>query len=121
MLIVVCAQVCGLRQRQWLLRALLFVCASLFALSAIAQSAPAEEDDDDADIEAPIQTTPEERASAAARLPTLNLSPSLLYDLLLSEIAIQRGNAASAARTYGDLARKTRDPRVARQIGRAHV
>jgi len=115
MLIVVCAQVCGLRQRQWLPRALLFVCASLFALSAIAQSAPAEEDDDDADIEAPIQTTPEERASAAARLPTLNLSPSLLYDLLLSEIAIQRGSAASAARTYGDLARKTRDPRVARR------
>lgn len=115
MLIVVCSQVCGLRQRQWLLRALLLVCASLFALSAIAQSAPAEDDDDDADIEAPIQVTPEERASATARLPTLNLSPSLLYDLLLSEIAIQRGNAASAARTYGDLARKTRDPRVARR------
>ena len=40
---------------------------------------------------------------------------SELYDMLLGEIAQQRGDYALAAKTYLELARRTRDPRVARR------
>ena len=36
-----------------------------------------------------------------------------LYEIMLGEIALQRGEYALAARTYTDLARRTRDPRIA--------
>src|SRR5712664_1420353 len=42
------------------------------------------------------------------------LNEPTLYDFLLGEIALQRGDVALAAKTYLDLARRTRDPRVAR-------
>ena len=38
-----------------------------------------------------------------------------LYDMLLGEIALQRGDYALAAKTYLELAKETRDPRVARR------
>ena len=38
-----------------------------------------------------------------------------LYDMLLGEIAQQRGDYALAAKTFLDLARSTRDPRIARR------
>jgi tetratricopeptide (TPR) repeat protein len=47
--------------------------------------------------------------------PQLELSERMLYDLLLGEIALQRGDPALAAKTFVDLARRTRDPRVARR------
>jgi tetratricopeptide (TPR) repeat protein len=40
---------------------------------------------------------------------------SALYDMLLGEIAQQRGDYALAAKTYLELAKRTRDPRVARR------
>jgi len=43
------------------------------------------------------------------------LSEPTLYDFLLGEIALQRGDYALAAKTYLELARMTRDPRVARR------
>ncbi len=45
----------------------------------------------------------------------LELSESNLYDLLLGEIALQRGDAKLAAQTYVEVAKRTRDPRVARR------
>jgi tetratricopeptide (TPR) repeat protein len=54
-------------------------------------------------------------AGAAAQSTPPDLSEPALYDLLLGEIALQRGDAALAARTYIDLARKVRDPRIARR------
>ena len=45
----------------------------------------------------------------------VELSEPTLYDFLLGEIALQRGDLSLAARTYLDLARRTRDPRVARR------
>jgi tetratricopeptide (TPR) repeat protein len=44
-----------------------------------------------------------------------DLSEPTLYDFLLGEIALQRGDYALAAKTYLELARATRDPRVARR------
>lgn len=55
-------------------------------------------------------------ANAQARepeLPKQELSGETMYEFLLAEIAGQRGNATLAAQAYADLARKTRDPRVA--------
>ncbi len=43
------------------------------------------------------------------------LNEPTLYDLLLGEIALQRGELPLAAKTYIDLARRTRDARVARR------
>ncbi|HET9350908.1 MAG TPA: tetratricopeptide repeat protein [Burkholderiales bacterium] len=44
-----------------------------------------------------------------------DLSEPTLYEFLLGEIAVQRGDLPLAAQTYLDLARRTRDPRVARR------
>src|SRR6266446_977824 len=43
------------------------------------------------------------------------LNEPTLYDFLLGEIALQRGDVTLAAQTYLDLAKRTRDPRVARR------
>jgi tetratricopeptide (TPR) repeat protein len=43
------------------------------------------------------------------------LSEPTLYDFLLGEIALQRGDLPLAAKTYLELARRTRDARVARR------
>src|SRR5436853_119567 len=43
------------------------------------------------------------------------LSEPTLYDFLLGEIALQRGDVTLAAKTYLELAKHTRDPRVARR------
>lgn len=48
-------------------------------------------------------------------VPSVALTPQLMYRLLASEIAAQRGQVGSAATTYLSLARETRDPRVARR------
>jgi tetratricopeptide (TPR) repeat protein len=58
----------------------------------------------------------EPAAGAEAResdLPKQELTGETMYEFLLAEIAGQRGNATLAAQAYADLARKTRDPRVA--------
>lgn len=48
-------------------------------------------------------------------LPKVELSATLLYSILASEIAAQRGDAASASKTYLYLARETKDPRLAQR------
>jgi len=45
----------------------------------------------------------------------VELSEPTLYDFLLGEIALQRGDLPLAAKTYVELAKRTRDPRVARR------
>jgi len=52
-------------------------------------------------------------------LPNVELSGELLYEFLLTEIAGQRGHRALAMKGSTDLARKTRDPRLARRA--AHL
>ena len=46
---------------------------------------------------------------------TKGLNEPTLYELLLGEIALQRGDYALAAKTYLDLARQTGDARIARR------
>ena len=50
-----------------------------------------------------------------APLPKQELTENLLYEYLLAEIAGQRGNVGLSAQAYVDLAKRTRDPRIARR------
>lgn len=58
---------------------------------------------------------PASSAKPAPELPPQELTPQLLYEYLLAEMAIHRKQFGLAARAYVDLARKTRDPRIARR------
>lgn len=48
-------------------------------------------------------------------LPKQELTPQILYQMLLAEIAGQRGDLNFSTRAYIDLARTTRDPRIAKR------
>ena len=58
-----------------------------------------------------IAPEPENRST----YPDQELTENLLYEYLLAEIAVQRGNVALSAQAYVDLAKRTRDPRIARR------
>lgn len=58
----------------------------------------------------------EEGAAPSARpLPKQDLTPQILYQFLLAEIAGHRGNLPLSSSAYLDLAKSTRDPRIARR------
>jgi tetratricopeptide (TPR) repeat protein len=62
------------------------------------------------------EPAPKEAAApvkADENLPKVALTPQTLYDLLVGEIAAQRGQVGVAASTLGKVAQQTRDPRVA--------
>lgn len=71
----------------------------------------------------PQQVAPVKPAQAEAGpvLPNITLSDELLYEYLLTEIASQRGQLALAVEGSADLARKTRDPRLARRAAQLAV
>ncbi len=48
-------------------------------------------------------------------LPAQELTETILYEFLIAEIAAQRGDIGLAAQAYVDLAKRTRDPRIARR------
>lgn len=48
-------------------------------------------------------------------LPAQELTPQILYQALLAEIAGQRGNLSLSVSAYLDLAKSTHDPRIARR------
>lgn len=81
----------------------LILCSLLLAACAQAPQRP----------EPPASTEP--RAEAELKLPNVELSDELLYEYLLTEIAAQRGYKDLAAEGGADMARKTRDPRLARR------
>ncbi|MGP1676375.1 MAG: tetratricopeptide repeat protein [Burkholderiales bacterium] len=58
---------------------------------------------------------PEQAAAAKPDLPKQDLTEAVLYEYLLAEIAGQRGALGLSAQAYADLAKRTRDPRIARR------
>lgn len=56
-----------------------------------------------------------DKASPNASLPTQELTGKLLYQILLAEIAAQRGRTNVAVTTYLEVAKATRDPRIAQR------
>lgn len=59
--------------------------------------------------------TGENAAPSHLDLPRVELTPDVLYDILLGEIAGHRGQVAVAASVLGRAAQKTRDPRLAQR------
>ncbi|MBU1426759.1 MAG: tetratricopeptide repeat protein [Gammaproteobacteria bacterium] len=84
--------------------ALLAACASTPQETVSSLPAPA----GNANLEQIIETT-------SPDLPKLELTAPMLYEFLLGDIAMQRDKPELAAQAYLDLARTTRDPRVARR------
>ena len=68
--------------------------------------------------ELPVELT--EPAETAA-IPNVELTPQILYQFLLAEVATQRGKYDLAARAHADLANSTRDPRIARRAAETAV
>lgn len=103
-----------------LLCALAFVvalsgCAQQPGRTSGAKSVEASVDDEAADD---IASSPGQQTSAddaRSVLPLQDLTDTILYEFLLAEIAGQRGNAGLSAQAYFDLAKRTRDPRIARR------
>ncbi|MEI6130047.1 MAG: hypothetical protein WCR59_08295, partial [Planctomycetota bacterium] len=52
-------------------------------------------------------------------LPKIELSQPILFRLLLADIALQRGQINVAVQSYLELARETRDPRIAQRATEA--
>jgi tetratricopeptide (TPR) repeat protein len=94
-----------------LARRLSLVCALLCGVQA-AFAQTNEVDDADEPAAANQNAAP---AKPQEPLPALDLSESILYQYLLAEIALQRGQANLATRNFLDLARRTHDPRLARR------
>jgi tetratricopeptide (TPR) repeat protein len=82
------------------------------------QAAPAgQATQSDSDADAPDANQQAAAAEPETRpdLPKQELTENILYEFLLAEIAGQRGNVGLAAQAYVDLAKRTRDPRIARR------
>lgn len=92
---------------------LVITVAGLLAAAGCAQTPPAPPADaKPVAAERAEAPAPESRAPA---LPAQELTDQILYEFLLAEIAGQRGNPGLSAQAYVDLARRTRDPRIARR------
>jgi tetratricopeptide (TPR) repeat protein len=91
------------------LLAALAALASSVALHA--QPQPAESEEEEEEAESPSSAAP----APPGKLPAQELTEPILYEFLLGEIARQYGNPGLAAQTYIDLAKRTRDPRIARR------
>src|SRR5262245_6864605 len=59
-----------------------------------------------------VTARPEQRQPS---LPGVELSEEVLFKMMLAEVAVQRDQPHIAVQTYLDLARTTRDPRVAQR------
>jgi tetratricopeptide (TPR) repeat protein len=75
----------------------------------------------DAEAKTPAAQSEASTESREPELPRQELTGETMYEFLLAEIAGQRGNATLAAQAYADLARKTRDPRVAERATQVAV
>jgi tetratricopeptide (TPR) repeat protein len=70
---------------------------------------------------------PESTAAAAPapapkpELPNQELTEAVLYEYLLAEIAGQRGSIGLSAQAYADLAKRTRDPRIAKRAAEVAI
>jgi tetratricopeptide (TPR) repeat protein len=58
-------------------------------------------------------------AADPSPLPKIELTEQLMFKLMLAEVALQRGQTELAVPAYVDLARETRDPRIAQRATEA--
>lgn len=90
-----------------------------------AATAMAQQDTGTADQPQPVEDAVAEaqptEPQAGPKLPAQELTAQILYQVLLAEIAGSRGNIGLAVDAYRDLARTTRDPRVAQRAAQLAV
>ena len=102
----------------WRRLALVLACTMLTACAhkplVQAQAGDQEDDEEDEQNVSAQAQTPAAKLPLSA-LPNMELNGGMLYEFLLAEVALQRGNVGLAAQAYVDLAKKTRDPRVAKR------
>ncbi|HLX81217.1 MAG TPA: tetratricopeptide repeat protein [Burkholderiales bacterium] len=97
------------------LRRLAAFAATLLAAVFLMSGGHAQQQSDDPDDDEDESPAAVALPSPPADLPLQDLTGQTLYEFLIGEIAAQRGDPALAAQTYLDLAKRTRDPRVARR------
>jgi Flp pilus assembly protein TadD len=93
-------------------RLLAVLAALCIPFGAPAQSGADGDDDEPSGQEQPLEAVP---APPREPLPSVELTDDILHSILIGEVAAQRGNIGIAAQTFLDLARRTRDPRIARR------
>ena len=116
--VVSCSLAAAAASSGWRRLALVLACAMLVACAQkpLKQAQSADQDDDDEDEQKVSATAPAPAGKLPPlALPNMELSGGMLYEFLLAEVALQRGNVGLAAQAYVDLAKKTRDPRVAKR------
>lgn len=59
--------------------------------------------------------------TSVMKLPRMELTGAIVYEMLLAEIAGNRGSLRTALVAYADLARSTRDPRIVRRAAEVAV
>ncbi|MHB0990758.1 MAG: tetratricopeptide repeat protein [Burkholderiales bacterium] len=92
------------------------IAASCFFATATVLAAPAQTPQADNKVPAPAAAAIGSKSSGAEQvLPKLKLTDQILYQYLVAEIALQRGDLALASDAYLDLAKDTRDPRIAKR------
>ena len=98
---------------------ILFIALSLFSLSACAgQPKIITADSGEGVSLSSLDEAMPARTQAPAYTPSLpsqELTGKIIYQLLLAEIAVQRGRLNVAMATYLDVAKSTKDPRVAQR------
>src|SRR5512134_2735583 len=82
---------------------------------AVVRAQLAQSGDDEESLEDKARRIFANEPSAPSSLPGAALDQELLFKFLLSEIAGQRGNLQLAAQGYLEMAKTTRDPRLARR------
>lgn len=86
--------------------------AAIAQETPVASGTPAVRDDAQ---DEPVPATPPKTASKSTAPPNVGLTPQMLYQFLTSEIAGQRGQSDMAMEGILDLAKTTRDPRLAKR------
>ena len=97
------------------MRALLLL--TIVTLCACAQAPVVKEPEPALRVSETVRAQPEE----ASVLPNQELGSETLYQFLLAEIAGQRGNLGLAAEAFLDIAKKTRDPRLAKRAAEVAI
>ena len=96
------------------MKKILFLALSLTALSACAGQPKLLAADDGKGT--PLASLDDAAPGAySPALPSQELTAKVVYQLLLAEIAVQRGRTNVAMATYLDLAKSTKDPRIAQR------
>ena len=95
-----------------------FVTAVFAALAAVGCAGPADTGNKVLAQSAP-QSTPDVKEKPAQRvrptLPAVELTGELMHKMMTAEVALQRGQPQIAVPIYLELARETRDPRIAQR------